>query len=195
MNTKNKRLATETMVLGAMMTALVVILQCLATYTTFFGPFSTAVALVPIVIGAALCGTGVGAWLGLVFGGVVILTGNAALFLAFSVPGTIVTVLCKGMACGAAAGIVHKLLKKWNGIVAAIASAIVCPVVNTGVFLLGCRIFFMPYADAIAETLQMNVSGMDLFFALAGANFLLELGMNLVLSPVIVKLISLAKKK
>ncbi|MBQ6789819.1 MAG: ECF transporter S component [Clostridia bacterium] len=195
MNTKNKRLATETMVLGAMMTALVVILQCLATYTTFFGPFSTAVALVPIVIGAALCGTGVGAWLGLVFGGVVILTGNAALFLAFSIPGTIVTVLCKGMACGAAAGIVHKLLKKWNGIVAAIASAIVCPIVNTGVFLLGCRIFFMPYADAIAETLQMNVSGMDLFFALAGANFLLELGMNLVLSPVIVKLISLAKKK
>jgi uncharacterized membrane protein len=195
MNTKNKRLATETMVLGAMMTALVVILQCLATYTTFFGPFSTAVALVPIVIGAALCGTGVGAWLGLVFGGVVILTGNAALFLAFSVPGTIVTVLCKGMACGAAAGIVHKLLKKWNGIVAAIASAIVCPVVNTGVFLLGCRIFFMPFADAIAETLQMTVSGMDLFFALAGANFLLELGMNLVLSPVIVKLISLAKKK
>ena len=183
------------MVLGAMMTALVVILQCLATYTTFFGPFSTAVALVPIVIGAALCGTGVGAWLGLVFGGVVILTGNAALFLAFSIPGTIVTVLCKGMACGAAAGIVHKLLKKWNGIVAAIASAIVCPIVNTGVFLLGCRIFFMPYADAIAETLQMNVSGMDLFFALAGANFLLELGMNLVLSPVIVKLISLAKKK
>ena len=195
MNTKNKRIATEKMVLGAMMTALVVILQCLATYTTFFGPFSTAVALVPIVIGAALCGTGVGAWLGLVFGGVVILTGNAALFLAFSVPGTIITVLCKGMACGAAAGVVHKLLKKLNDVVAAIASAVICPVVNTGVFLLGCRVFFMPYADAIAETLGITVSGMDLFFALAGANFLLELGMNLVLSPVIVKLISLAKKK
>ncbi|MBR4933025.1 MAG: ECF transporter S component [Clostridia bacterium] len=195
MNTKNKRIATEKMVLGAMMTALVVILQCLATYTTFFGPFSTAVALVPIVIGAALCGTGVGAWLGLVFGGVVILTGNAALFLAFSVPGTIITVLCKGMACGAAAGVVHKLLKKFNDIVAAVASAVICPVVNTGVFLLGCRVFFMPYADAIAETLGLTVSGMDLFFALAGANFLLELGMNLVLSPVIVKLISLAKKK
>lgn len=195
MNTKNKRLATETMVLGAMMTALVVILQCLATYTTFFGPFSTAVALVPIVIGAALCGTGVGAWLGLVFGGVVILTGNAALFLAFSVPGTIVTVLCKGMACGAAAGIVHKLLKKWNGIVAAIASAIVCPVVNTGVFLLGCRIFFMPFADAIAQAVDKSVTGMDMFFVLAGMNFIFELGMNLVLSPVIVKLISLAKKK
>ncbi|MBR5632377.1 MAG: ECF transporter S component [Clostridia bacterium] len=195
MNTKNKRIAIEKMVLGAMMTALVVILQCLATYTTFFGPFSTAVALVPIVIGAALCGTGVGAWLGLVFGGVVILTGNAALFLAFSVPGTIITVLCKGMACGAAAGIVHKLLKRFNDIVAAVASAVICPVVNTGVFLLGCRVFFMPYADAIAETLGLTVSGMDLFFALAGANFLLELGMNLVLSPVIVKLISLAKKK
>ena len=44
------------MVLGAVMTALVVLLQLLSTYTTFFGPFSTALALVPIIIGAALCG-------------------------------------------------------------------------------------------------------------------------------------------
>lgn len=186
---------TETMVLGAMMTALVVVLQCLATYTTFFGPFATAIGLVPIVIGAAICGVSVGAWLGLVFGVVVILTGNAALFLAFSIPGTVITVLTKGMACGWAAGMVHKLLAKYNKILAAVAAGLVCPIVNTGVFLLGCRIFFIGYADAIAETIQMNVSGMELFYALAGANFLFEVGMNLVLSPVIVRLIDLARKK
>ena len=195
MKAANKRMKTETMVLGAMMTALVVVLQCLATYTTFFGPFATAIGLVPIVIGAAICGVSVGAWLGLVFGVVVILTGNAALFLAFSIPGTVITVLTKGMACGWAAGMVHKLLAKYNKILAAVAAGLVCPIVNTGVFLLGCRIFFIGYADAIAETIQMNVSGMELFYALAGANFLFEVGMNLVLSPVIVRLIDLARKK
>ena len=105
--------------------------------------------------------------------------------------------LCRAMrrSCGWAAGMVHKLLAKYNKILAAVAAGLVCPIANTGVFLLGCRIFFIGYADAIAETIQMNVSGMELFYALAGANFLFEVGMNLVLSPVIVRLIDLARKK
>ena len=40
---QNKRMSTETMVLASLMTALVVVFQCLATYTAFFGPFSTAI--------------------------------------------------------------------------------------------------------------------------------------------------------
>ena len=69
--TKNRGMKTETMVLAALMTALVVVFQCLATYTTFFGPFSTAIGLIPIVIGAAMCGPSGGAWLGFVFAAVV----------------------------------------------------------------------------------------------------------------------------
>ena len=59
--TSKQRMSTQMMVLGAMMTALVVVFQCLATYTTFFGPFSTAIGLIPIVIGAAMCGPLMGA--------------------------------------------------------------------------------------------------------------------------------------
>ena len=183
------------MVMGAILTALVILLQCLATYTTFFGPFSTAIGLIPIVIGAAKCGPKVSAWLGLVFGAVVLLTGGGALFFAFNIPGTIITVLVKGIACGLAAGLVYKLLEKVNFYLAVVAAAVVCPVVNTGVFLLGCAVFFLPHAEGIAAAVGLTVSGMEVFFALAMANFLFEVGMNLVLSPIIVRVLNIAKKK
>ncbi|MBQ7873401.1 MAG: ECF transporter S component [Clostridia bacterium] len=192
---QNKRMSTETMVLASLMTALVVVFQCLATYTAFFGPFSTAIGLIPIVIGAAMCGPLVGAWLGFVFALVVIFTGGANLFFMFSVPGTIITVLGKGIACGAASGLVYKLLKSFNKTVAAIASAIVCPIVNTGIFLLGSAIFFMPFADNIGELLGMEQAGFALFIAMAFGNFLFEIGMNAVLSPVIVRILDMRKKK
>lgn len=194
-HTKNTRMSTETMVLGAVMTAFVIILQLISTYTTFFGPFSTAMAIIPIVIGAALCGPAVGAWLGLVFGAVVLMTGGGALFWIFNIPGTIVTVLVKGTACGLAAGLVYRPIEKRNRYAAVVASAITCPVVNTAVFLLGCAIFFLPSADGIAAMLGWDVSGMALFWALAMANFLFELGASVLLSPIIVRLLNLRKKK
>ena len=116
------------------------------------------------------------------------------LFFPFSIFGTIVTVLLKGAACGLAAGLVFKLVSKWNETVAVIAASIVCPIVNTGVFLLGSAIFFLDSADQIAELLKMNVSGMALFWALAMANFIFEIGMNVVLSPIVVTLINIRKK-
>ncbi|MBQ5821513.1 MAG: ECF transporter S component [Clostridia bacterium] len=192
---KVKQTSVQTMVMGAILTALVILLQCLATYTTFFGPFSTAIGLIPIVIGAAKCGPKVSAWLGLVFGAVVLLTGGGALFFAFNIPGTIITVLVKGIACGLAAGLVYQLLEKVNFYLAVVAAAVVCPVVNTGVFLLGCAVFFLPHAEGIASAVGLTVSGMEVFFALAMANFLFEVGMNLVLSPIIVRVLNIAKKK
>ena len=192
--TNKKRMSTETLVLAAVMTALVVVLQSLATYTAFFGPFSTAVALVPIVIGAAMCGSGIGAWLGFVFGIVVLATGNAALFWGFDIPGTIITVLLKVAACGFVAGLVYRLLKKFNDLVAVTATAIICPVVNTGVFLLGSYVFFLEHAKGIAEKQDLNLSGMELFWALAMGNFVFEVVLNIVLAPVIVRLLNIRKK-
>lgn len=187
-------MSTETLVLASLMTALVVVFQCLATYTTFFGPFSTAIGLIPIVIGAAMCGPLVGAWLGFVFALVVIFTGGANLFFMFSIHGTIITVLAKGIACGAAAGLAYMLLKKFNKTVAAIVAALVCPVVNTGIFLLGSAVFFLPFADKIADLLKMSEVGFGLFIALAFGNFIFEIGMNAALSPVIVRVIDMRRK-
>ena len=190
----NKRMSTKTMVLGAVMTALVIVLQLLGTFTAFFGPFSTAVALIPIVIGAAMCGVGVGAWLGFVFGLVVLISGGANLFLALDVLGTLVTVLVKGTACGLVAALVYRALEKFNRYIAVLAAAIVCPVVNTGIFMLGCIVFFMDDVPQLAAALGSSATGVALFWALAMANFLFELGMNIVLSPVIVRLLNIRKK-
>ena len=187
-------MSTKTMVLGAVMTALVIVLQLLGTFTAFFGPFSTAVALIPIVIGAAMCGVGVGAWLGLVFGLVVLISGGANLFLAFDVLGTLVTVLVKGTACGLVAALVYRALEKFNRYIAVLAAAIVCPVVNTGIFMFGCIVFFMDDVPQLAAALGSSATGVALFWALAMANFLFELGMNIVLSPVIVRLLNIRKK-
>ena len=190
----NKRMSTKTMVLGAVMTALVIVLQLLGTFTAFFGPFSTAVALIPIVIGAAMCGVGVGAWLGFVFGLVVLISGGANLFLALDVLGTLVTVLVKGTACGLVAALVYRALEKFNRYIAVLAAAIVCPVVNTGIFMLGCIVFSMDDVPQLASALGSSATGVALFWALAMANFLFELGMNIVLSPVIVRLLNIRKK-
>ena len=143
----NRQEQTKKIVLGAVFTALVVILQLLGSFIRF-GPFAVSLVLVPIVLGAAMCGYKIGAWLGLAFGLIVLISGDAAAFYAINVPGTVITVLLKGTLCGLLAGLTYKLLEKKNRYLAVMASAVVCPIVNTGVFLIGCKLFFM---SAITE--------------------------------------------
>lgn len=191
MNTQARRLKTEKLVLAALMTALVVLLQYLGAFVRF-GPFSISLVLIPIVIGAATCGAGIGAWLGFVFGVVVLISGDAAAFLAVDVIGTVITVLVKGTACGLVAGLVYKLLEKVNMWVAVIAAALVCPIVNTGVFLIGCFIFFM---DTVTQWAGGTNVGHYMIFGLVGGNFLFEVLFNILLSPGVVRLLNIKKIK
>ena len=191
MNTQVRRQKTEKLVLAALMTALVVLLQYLGAFVKF-GPFSISLVLIPIVIGAATCGAGIGAWLGFVFGVVVLASGDAAAFLAIDVVGTVLTVLIKGTACGLCAGLVYKALERVNMWVAVIAAAIVCPVVNTGVFLTGCLIFFM---ETVTQWAGGTNVGHYMIFGLVGGNFLFELLFNIILSPGVVRLLNIKKIK
>ena len=177
----------------AIFTALVVVLQLLGSFIKF-GPFSVSLTLIPIVVGAALYGPLAGAWLGFVFGVVVLASGDAAPFLAVSVFGTVLVVLLKGALAGLLSGVVYALLEKAGVWVAAVCAALVCPVVNTGVFLLGCRLFFMDTVSAWAEALGFDNVGRYMIFGLVGGNFLFEVLFNLVLSPVIVRLLRIARK-
>ncbi len=181
---------TKKMVLGAILTALVVILQLMGAFIKF-GPFSISLVLIPIVIGAATCSTFVSTWLGLVFGITVLLSGDAAAFLAVDILGTVITVLLKGALCGFFAGLVYNALKNKNRYLAIISSAIVCPLVNTGVFLLGCFVFFMPTINEWANGTDI---GYYIITGLVGFNFLFELGTNIVLSPVVVRLLNIKNK-
>lgn len=189
MNTK-----TRNMVGVALFTAIVVVLQLLAVGLRALGLFSISLVLVPIVVGAAVYGWKAGAWLGFAFGAAVLLSGDAAAFLAVDVVGTIVTVLVKGTACGFAAGLVYKLLEKHSRVLAVVTAAVICPVVNTGVFLLGCQVFFLDTVTEWAAAYGFADVGAYMIFGLTGINFLIELGVDLLLAPVITRLIRQGKK-
>ena len=192
-NAKTNKMSTNSLVLCAVMTALVVILQFMGAFIKL-GPFSVSLVLIPIVIGAATCGTKISTWLGFIFGVVVLLT-DAGAFLAVSVPGTIITVLVKGMACGFAAGVVYKLLEKKNRYLAVLAAAIVCPIVNTGIFLIGCVLFFFETVEGWGLALGFENAASYMFLGLAGGNFLFEMATNMVLCPAVVRLLSIIKRK
>lgn len=190
---KTQKVTTKNLVLAAILTALVIILQFMGAFVRF-GPFSISLVLIPIVIGAASCGKAIGAWLGFVFGIVVLASGDAAAFLAINPLGTVFTVLAKGTSCGFLAGLTYKALEKTNKTLAVGISAIVCPLTNTGIFLLGCLSFFM---ETIAEWASAFGFGNNvteyMIFGLVGANFLFELLTNIILSPIIVRLLNIRK--
>lgn len=192
--TNKRQQQTKQLVLGAVMTALVVVLQLLGSFIKF-GPFSISLVLVPIVIGAAMCGYKIGAWLGIVFGVIVLASGDAAAFYAINVPGTIITVLVKGTLCGLLAGVTYKLVANKNRYLAVMLSAVVCPVVNTGVFLLGCKVFFMSAITEWGATSGFTNAAEYMFLGLAGGNFIFELATNIILAPVILRVISFNKNK
>lgn len=192
MSTERKK-QTENLVLGAILTAIVVVLQILGGFIKF-GPFSVSLVLIPIVIGAAKCGVKIGTWLGLVFGTVVLLNGDATAFFAVNVFGTVLTVLLKGAACGFAAGLTYKLLAKYNKYAAVIAAAVVCPLVNTGVFLIGCLLFFLDTIKAWGADLGFTNTVSYVFLSMVGGNFLFELATNMILSPVILRILNFKEK-
>ncbi len=173
------------------LTAIIIVLQII---TTFFPtkPFSITLALIPIIVGAAFYGAGAGAYLGGVFGAVVILmcvfgadvggamVWNANPFLC------IVVCMLKGAGAGFASGVVYKALSKKSTTFGAVTAGVVSPIVNTGIFILGLFLFFKP-------VLEVWAGGTDIVYyaliTMTGVNFLVELGVNIILSPVIVRII------
>ncbi len=179
------------MIVGlGIMTAIVVVLQLLSS-VIHFGPFSITLALTPIIVGGALYGIWGGAWLGFIMGLTVLLSGDAAAFLTVNAPGTILVVLLKGAAAGLVASIVYKAIEKKSVYPAVICAGIVAPVVNTGIFIIGCLLFFM---DTIAAWAGQTDAVVYIFTGMIGLNFFVELAVNLALSTVTVAIIGYAKK-
>ena len=190
---ENARLDTRRMVTLSIFTGLIIVLQLVANVAKI-GPVSITLSLVPIVVGAALYGTGAGTYLGGIFGLVVLIccisgmdAGGAILWNTNPLM-TALVCLGKGMAAGACAGGIYRVLSRpGRKVTAALCAGVVCPVVNTGLFCLAMVLFFR-------ETLTVWAGGSDILyyiiFGLAGVNFLVELAVNLVLGPVIVRIVN-----
>ena len=170
----------------ALMMALVFVMQSISSIIPPVGGFAISLVLIPIVLGSAVYGPGAGALLGATFGTIVYINcltgadpGGAMVFQASPVLCFLV-VMGKGTLAGLASGTVYKLLKGKNSYIAMLVAAIVCPVVNTGVFIVCMLTFFI-------DVLSVWAGGGDLLgYILTGlilANFVPELIINIVFSP------------
>ena len=71
-------------------------------------------------------------------------------------------------------------------------AAVVCPAVNTGVFLIGCLVFFM---DTITMWAGGTNVGHYMIFVLVGGNFIFELLFNIVFAPAVVQIIKVVNRR
>ena len=183
----------------ALMTAIVIVLQLVASALVKVGVFAPTLTLAPILIGAAIYGPKAGAYLGGVFGVVVTITciigwdaGGNALWNANPFLTALICIV-KGVAAGLAAGLIYRAvvgdsLAHGRMIAGSVAAGIVSPVVNTGIFLLGLFFLFPSFLEAWATSAGQTVLTY-IIFTMVSINFALELVINLVLSTVIVRVI------
>lgn len=196
MSNSNTRVNSMKLTSLGILTAIVIVLQIFTTFV-HFGPFSITLALIPIVVGAAMFGPAAGTYLGAVFSVIVIIMsatgGDIGGLMVWSANPFMCIVLCmlKGTLAGFVAGLLYKAIESKNNIAASVAAAIASPIVNTGIFVLGMLIFFK-------DTLSAWANGQDILlyiiFGLTGVNFLIELGVNVILSPVVVQIVNSVKR-
>ena len=170
----------------ALLMALVVVMQFVSGMIPPVGGFSISLVLIPIVLGAAAFGPSGGVILGATFGTVVFINcvtgadpGGAMVFQANPVLCFFV-VIGKGVLAGAGAGLVYKALKSKNAYVAMVCAAVICPIINTGVFLAAMFAFYIDVLSAWAgggDVIGYVLSGLVL------ANFVPELIINVVFTP------------
>ena len=94
---------------------------------------------------------------------------------------TSVTCVVKGTLCGAASAAVYRLLSGRNGRVAVLLAAAAAPVVNTGVLYLVLALFFdTPWAAMLSAFMSVN--------------FLIELVVNIALSPAVLQIVTVRRR-
>ncbi len=204
MSLEKNRSLTEKIVVTAILAAIIVVLQTFAS-SIKIGPFSITLSLVPIMIGAILYGSAVGAILGAVFGAVVcvsVVTGvDVGGFIMFQKLPVLTLFLCllKSTVAGFASGEVYKAFKKLKlfsgkGNPGVILAAIVCPVCNTGILCVGIFAFYRDIAIGWANSNGYDSLLLYILVGMVGINFLMELLINIVLVPVIVRVVKAVKK-
>ncbi len=182
----------------AVLLALVIVLQCCGGFFRI-GATSLSFVLVPIVLGGILLGWIAGALLGFAFGFIVLMYGVAgadvftAALLADSPAMTVIICLVKGVAAGVVPALLYKLIARKNTFVAAIVASLSAPIMNTGLFIVGCLIISGTIAK-VAEIGSMNEVVYFLFIGCAGWNFIIEFAINLVLAPAIHRVVLVAEK-
>ena len=180
----------------ALLSAIIVVLQSIAGLINI-GPVSPTFTLIPIVVGAAMYGVASGALLGFVFGVVTLvmsITGaDAGGNMMWIANPWMTALLClvKGTAAGFVSGLVYRALRGRSLGAAVFLAALLCPITNTGIFICGALAFFPDVLKVWADGARMIYY---IVFGLVGINFVVELALNIILAPVVLRIIRAARR-
>ncbi len=176
--------------------AIVVILQMLS-YFVKIGTFSLSLVLVPVIISGIIYGPTFSTITGTVFGVVTFiacimgLDAGGAILLGVNPFLTGVVCILKGAAAGLVSGLVANALKNSNSLLRMLCSAVTAPVINTGLFIVMMLLFFK---DTLAEWAGGSDLTTYILFGLVGVNFIIELSLNLVLTPTLIRVTKVLSK-
>ena len=178
----------STAILG-IFSAIIVVLQ-LMSYFIKIGTFNLSLVLIPVVLGAYLYGAKTGAILGGVFGITVTVCCFAGLdgggYILVQASPVITSAVCivKGVAAGLCAGLVASAFKNKKPYLAIMASAVVAPLVNTGLFVSAMFLFFK---DILAQWSGGTNIVTYAIVGLVGVNFIIELVLNVAMAPAMLR--------
>lgn len=182
---KNSQKIKE-MVTIAFLGAIVAVLQYVSMFIKF-GPFNITLALTPIVVGAIIYGPKAGGILGFIMGVVVLATNSEAFFIVNPIA-TIFVCIAKSTVAGIVAAYLYKIIK--NKSTATVVSSISLPIINTFIFSICCLLFFFP---TLKEWAAGENTIIYLYGTMIGLQFIVELVINSVLSPIVIRLVEIFK--
>ncbi len=187
------------------------ILTALEIVLLFFGsaiPVGTGGAtlnfsLLPIVIGAILLGPIAGGLMGLVSGIIITvmvvvgMQGPVFLFLFQEQPVVIVLIcLVKTTAAGLVSGFLYRLIQRKNQYVAVFVAALSAPIVNTGLFILGCLcISGAIELSAVEFGFSYSQAFSIIILVFVTYNFFIEFAINLVFAPALSTVVKVVEKQ
>jgi len=183
--------ANKKIALYAVLIAIESILCLISNYISFSN-VNINLSLIIIAIAAFMLGPIGGLVLGLVNGVFALIAPGTMIFITYSPLFTIIICLLKTGIGGLIAGLIGKSKIK-NGLVKAILAALLIPLINTGIYLIGCLTIFKGIYEAL-NTGNIDVVEFILVSVLA-TNFLIEIVVTVSLSPIIERIISLYKEE
>ncbi|MBQ2701393.1 MAG: ECF transporter S component [Clostridia bacterium] len=168
----------------AILLALVIVLQAFGGSFSI-GAVSLNFTLIPIVLGAMLLGPLAGALLGFACGVVVwiqVIMGLVPFYvLIWTETPVVATLTCivKTTVAGYVAGVLFRWLEGKNRYLAVFVAAAVVPVINTGLFVVGCLFMW----DVILSIAGGTNVFTFILVSLVTFNFFAELAVNLLVAP------------
>lgn len=187
------------------LTALTVVLQLWGSAVRV-GGIELNFALIPIVLAATILGPLSGAFIGFVVGLIIYITtalmgGNPFTHLQFQLSPVLLTVVCIGKTtvAGLVAGLLYKLIAKKSSLAGSFVASIAVPVINTGLYVLGCvlmkeALFLSPPPGHVLDPSTSVWALFGIVFLIIWINFVLEMVVNIVLAPAIDKIIRIVEK-